>query len=393
MTRYAVLGAGLMGQVVAEDLLQTEADAEVTLLDFNESGLTEAAHLVDDERLTTKRLDVQDAAKATGTLEGHTVAIGALPHARSLESQKIAIAAGVPMIDLVGSYPELRVELDPAAQEAGVLIVPGCGVAPGLSNVLVARGVDLLDEAHEAVIYVGGIPRRRRPPLEYETVYSLVSMFGAFMRPARVWIDGAMTTAEPLSGRELVDFPKPVGTLEAFFTDGLASLPLTMTHRIRDSLTEKTMRYPGFAEHVRFLKDCGMLERREIRVGDVEVAPIDVLIEQLGPALELGPEGDILAMRVVAKGLAEGMARTHTFDLVDYKDQATGHTAMARTTAFTATVAARLVSGGQISDVGVRFPEQLFVGELGDALISGLEERGVAVEHRVLTDRRGTREP
>jgi lysine 6-dehydrogenase len=230
MTRYAVLGAGLMGRVVAKDLLQTEEEATVTLLDSSNDRLNEAALLVDDERLTLERLDVQDRTQAVRTLGGHTVAIGALPHARSLESLKLAIAAGVPMVDLVGSYPELRVELDPAAGEASLLIVPGCGVAPGLSNVLVARGVELLDEAHEAVIYVGGIPRRRRPPLEYETVYSLESMFGAFLRPARIWVDGAMTTAEPLSGLELLDFPEPVGTLEAFYTDGLASLPPTPDH-------------------------------------------------------------------------------------------------------------------------------------------------------------------
>lgn len=381
MKRYAVLGAGLMGQAIAKDLLETEADAAVTLLDFSEDRLKESALLVDDERLTTQRLDVQDAAQATRALEGHAVAIGALPHARSLESQKIAIAAGVHFIDLVGSYPELRVELDPAAQEAGVLIVPGCGVAPGLSNVLVAMGVDLLDETHEAVIYVGGIPRERTPPLEYQTVYSLASMFGAFLRPARIWIDGAMTTAEPLSGVELVDFPEPVGTLEAFFTDGLASLPLTMTSKIRDSLTEKTMRYPGFADRLGFLKECGLLERSPVKVGDVEVAPVEVLIAQLAPALELGPEGDILAMRVIVKGLSDGEERVHTFDLVDYMDEATGYTAMARTTGFTATVAARLIAGGRIPDVGVRFPEQIFLGELGDALLAGLAERGVVVEH------------
>jgi saccharopine dehydrogenase-like NADP-dependent oxidoreductase len=64
-------------------------------------------------------------------------------------------------------------------------------------------------------------------------------------------------------------------------------------------------------------------------------------------------------------------------------DEVTGHTAMARTTGFTATVAARLIAAGRIHQSGVRFPEQLFVGGLGDALLSGLEERGVVVAHSV----------
>jgi lysine 6-dehydrogenase len=374
-----------MGQVAVKDLLATETDASVTLLDSDVDRLEEVARLIDDARLTTERLDVGDGSRAVRALEGHTAAIGALPHASSLDGLMVAIAAGVPVVDLVGSKPEERVELDPEARKAGVLVVPGCGVAPGLSNVLVARGVDLLDEAHEAVIYVGGIPRRRIPPLEYQTVYSLVSMFGAFMRPARVCVNGVLTSVEALSGLEEVDFPEPVGTLEAFYTDGLASLPLTMLDRIRDTLWEKTLRYPGFAERVAFLKECGLLERDPVRVGGVDVAPVEVLIRQLGPALALGPEGDILAMRVVVSGLADGIDCVHSFDLVDYMDAATGHTAMARTTVFTATVAVRLIAAGLISRVGVRFPEQLFVGSLGDALLSGLEERGVVVKHSVDT--------
>ena len=143
------------------------------------------------------------------------------------------------------------------------------------------------------------------------------------------------------------------------------------------------MRYPGFADRVGFLKECGMLERREIPVGAVEVSPVEVLIQQLGPALELGPDGYILAMRVVLKGLAGGKECTHTFDLIDYMDEITGYTAMARTTGFTATVAARLIAEGRVAEAGVRFPEQVFVGELGDALLSGLEERGVVVGHAV----------
>jgi lysine 6-dehydrogenase len=97
------------------------------------------------------------------------------------------------------------------------------------------------------VIYVGGIPRERTPPLEYQTVYSLVSMFGAYLRPAQIWVDGEKTTAEPLTGIEILEFPPPIGPLEAFYTDGLASLVLTVPHRIRGSLSEKTLRYPGFA--------------------------------------------------------------------------------------------------------------------------------------------------
>lgn len=381
MIRYAVLGASLMGRVAAKDLLETEPDARVTLLDLDGELLREVSDVLPTPRLVTQPLDVTDREQAVEALQGHSVAIGALPHARSLQAIEAAIDAGVSLVDLVGSRPELRKAMDEAAEEAGILVVPGLGVAPGLSNVLVARGMKCLDETHDAVIYVGGIPMERTAPLEYQTVYSLVSMFGAYLRPAQVWAEGVRTTVEPLSGLEILEFPPPVGALEAFYTDGLASLVLTVAHRVRNRLEEKTLRYPGFAEKVRFLLECGLLDGEPIRVGGATVVPKDVLIHQLGSKLVLGPEGDILVMRVVVKGRSSGGEVTHTFELVDFMDPLTGDTAMARTTCYPATIAARLLAAGAIPERGVKFPEELFAGALGDVLLSELEVRRVNVSH------------
>ena len=383
MRSYAILGAGMMGRVAAKDFLATEPEARVTLFDFHGAQLEAAAGLLGDERVAIQPLDVADRDRAAEALSGHTAAIGALPHAQSLQGIQAGIAAGVSYIDLVGTKPELRRALDREARDAGVVVIPGLGVAPGLSAVLVAQGMERLDETHDAVIYVGGIPMERTPPLEYQTVYSLVSMFGAYLRPARIWENGEETTAEALSGLEILEFPPPVGRLEAFYTDGLASLVITVPNRIRDSLKEKTLRYPGFAEKVKLLKDCGMLEAEPVLVGGATVVPRDVLIHQLGSSLSLGPEGDILAMRVVVKGMSGGKEQTHTFELVDFMDAATRDTAMARTTTYPATIACRMIAAGEIGERGVLFPEELFGGTLGDFLLSELEKRGVTVRHSV----------
>jgi len=388
MKRYAVIGASMMGRVIAKDLLETDPDAHVTLLDLDTDLLDQVTELLAslpdvDDRLATQEMDVQDTPRVAQALQGHDAAIGALPHACALDALKAAVQAGISMVDLVGSKPELRRELDGAAREAGVLLVPGMGVAPGLGNVFIGRGVEILDEAHEGVIYVGGIPVQRTPPLEYQTVYSLVSMFGAVQRPARIWRDGAWTSVEAFTGLEHLDFPPPIGTLEAYYTDGLASLVLTMDGKFRDILEEKTLRYPGFAERVGFLKECGLLEMEPVEVGGVEIAPRDVLIRQLAPLLHLGPEGDILAMRVIVKGQSYGRDYTHTFELVDIMDPDTGDTAMARTTGFPAAITARMMAAGAIAEKGVHFPEEIFSGELWDVLLAELETRGVEVTHAV----------
>jgi lysine 6-dehydrogenase len=379
MKRYALIGAGMMGRAIARDLLSTEGDCTLTLLDSDPGKVEEVASLFPSDRVSTGTLDVRDR-QAAAVLEGHDVAIGALPHASALDLLKAAVQAGISVVDLVGSKPELRRELDGPAKEAGVLVLPGLGIAPGLSNVLIARGLERVDEAQSGVIYVGGIPVKRVPPLEYQTVYSLVSMFGAYLRPAQVWRDGAWTTVPPLTGLDILQFPS-IGPLEAFYTDGLASLAITMTGRFREALEEKTLRYPGFAEKVAFLIECGLMAREPVEVGGVEVAPLDVLIKQVGPRFELSPEGDILVMRVVVVGERDGRQVTHTFELVDYKDQATGDTAMARTTGFPATIAARMMASGKLSEAGVFFPEELFGGARGNHLLQELKARGVVVQH------------
>jgi lysine 6-dehydrogenase len=381
MKQYAVMGAGLMGRVVAKHFLQTESDAAVTLLDRDERLLGQAVDFVADERLHPAQVDVEDTDRAAAVLQGHDAAVGALPHRCSLDGLEAALRAAVSVVDMVGSSPEQRQALDSRARDAGVLLIPGCGVAPGVSNILVARGVELLDETHEAVIYVGGIPKRKAPPLEYQTVYSLESVFNACVRPVTIWLDGRETTVEPLTGVEILEFPEPIGKLEAYYTDGLASLPLTIKDKISHALMEKTLRYPGFAERVRFLKECGLLDTRPVDVGSVSVDPRDLLIQVLTPILELGPEGDVLVMRVTVTGVRDGNGRLHTFDLIDYLDPVTAYSAMARTTGFPAACAARMIAAGRITQRGVRFPEQLFIGELGREFLSALADHGITITH------------
>lgn len=382
MSTFAVLGAGLMGRVVAKDLLDSEPDARVTLLDRDDTLLGGAIEFVAHPGLTATRVDMLDVDLAARTVAGHDAAVAALPHRLSLTALEIAIRGRVPIVDLVGEAPETRVALDERAQAADIVIIPGCGVAPGLSNVFVGQGVDRLDDARDAAIYVGGIPRTPRPPLEYETVYALESVFGACLRPARVFEQGREAEVEVLSGLERLEFADPVGSLEAYFTDGLGSLVVTMAGRITGSLVEKTLRYPGFAERVSLLLACGLLERAPVRVGAVDVAPFDVLITQLGGKLQLGPDGDLLVMRVVVSGTTDGRPDRHVFELIDAYDPVTGYTAMGRTTGFPAALAARMIASGEIAERGVRFPEQLFVGALGDRFVDSLRQRGLAIRCR-----------
>ena len=383
MRDYAVIGAGQMGRVIAKELIDSGTGSEVSLFDISDTLLAEAAHFIASDRLSTQVLDITDTATASAALEDHTVAIGALPHSMSYPAIQAAIGAHISFVDLVGEAPERRAALHDQAADAGCLIVPGMGVAPGISNMCIGRGMELLDETHNGSIYVGGIPVKKEPPLYYQTVYLLESVFNAYLRPATIIENGEHVTVEPLSGLEEISFPEPIGTLEGFFTDGLASLPLTVGGDIKNNLFEKTLRYPGHLECMRALKECGLLDDRPVMIGGSEIVPRDVLIELLGEKLRLSSEGDILVMRIEVEGLKEGKEQRHIFELVDYLDTETQYTAMARTTGFPAVLAARMIANDELPERGVWFPEQLFTGDRFERMIDELAKMGVELKYLV----------
>lgn len=380
MKKYAVVGAGKMGWVIAKSILEGDDNCQVMMFDIHEKTLQEAVESVGSERMKVSILDIYDINTAVQMLSEQDVMISALPHSESLPCIKAAIAAKVPCIDLAGEAPEERLALDEQVKNAGITIIPGLGVAPGLSNICVARGVELLDKTTDAIIYVGGIPVEKTPPMDYQTVYSLDSVFKTYLRPAKIYQSGVETEVAPLSGLEILNFPGPIGNLEAYYTDGLASLTLTMKGKISGSLEEKTLRYPGFAEKVKFLLDSGFLETSPVKVGEQEVVPLDFLIKLLKPKLQLGSKGDLLVMRIIVNGYKDNQPHVHQFELIDEYDQNTNYSAMARTTGFPAVCAARMLTNQKITSKGVLFPEQIFIGTLYSDLISNLSELGILIK-------------
>jgi lysine 6-dehydrogenase len=381
MKRYGVFGGGLMGQVIAKDLVATEPDAEVSLFDVNGAALREAADAIGSSRFRTERADTRNTAATIQALRTQDVAVAALPHRLSLPLVQAAVEAGTSLVDLVGEAPEERAALSEHAREAGCLVVPGCGVAPGISNICVGQAASLLDDVHDAFIYVGGIPKRKQPPLFYETVYLPESVLNAYLREVTVVENGKEVTVLPLTGLETIRFPEPIGALEAFYTDGLVSLLLTMRGKVKKSMFEKTLRYPGHVERIRLLIDCGLLDENPVEVGGSRIAPRELLLKLLEDRLQLGPEGDVLAMRILVTGIRVGQSKTHTFQLIDYFDPETRYTAMARTTGFAAACTARMIAGNEILEKGVLFPEQIFVGPRFDEMVSALARKGVSVIH------------
>ncbi len=369
----AVIGAGMMGSVIAWDLARSSDVDEIRVADISERRLGAVKKLV-GEKGTTRKIDVSDRPLVERFLKGSDVAVSALPHGAVHPVDLAAVDCGARLVNT--AFEDEQMALDRRARAHGAVLIPGCGVAPGLSNILVAEGARSMARAEEGHIYVGGLPQKPEPPLSYRLVFSVKGLIREYLS-ARVVRDGKVRSIEPFKEVERVRFRRPIGTLEAFYTDGLGSSLYTLSGL--KQLDERTLRYPGHAERIRFLLEAGFFSSEAVRVDDKSVAPVDVSGAVLQRLLTKGDPNDLTVMRVVTLGERGGERFKVTFELVDYYDDANGVTSMGRTTGFTTAIVARMLGRGEIGGTGVLPPETALGGEAVRRLLSELASKGVRV--------------
>lgn len=264
---------------------------------------------------------------------------------------------------------------DALAKEYDVTCVVDFGVAPGMSHVLCAHAVHLLDSCSRLEIVVGGLPVERTWPFEYKAPFSPRDVIEEYCRPARIVEHGTIITKPALSECVLMDLPG-VGTLEAFNSDGLRTLCDTLDVPF---MRERTLRYPGHTELMRVLKAAGFFSEQPLQIGDSKVAPIDmtskILIESW--KYEQG-EADLTVMQVEAEGMVGEERVRLCWDLLDYYDAGADQSSMARTTGFPATSMGRMIVDGTIATPGVHPPESFGNNDVVVLrLLAELEERNV----------------
>lgn len=369
MARIVVLGAGMVGAAMAVDLA---AAHHVVSVDRDGARL---AALAARHPLETRGADLSRADAVADACGDADLVIGAVPGFMGFRTLQTVIEAGKNVVD-ISFFPEDPFALDELARAHGVTAVVDCGVAPGLSNMMLGYHAAASGVASYRCL-VGGLPVKRTWPWQYKAPFSPVDVLEEYTRPARLVEGGRIVTRPALSEPELVDL-HPVGTLEAFNTDGLRSLLVTMP--AVPEMAEKTLRYPGHIEHVRALRESGFLSTDPVSVDGVQVRPIDLTAALLFSQWRLAPgEPEFTIMDVALSGAAGSVA----YHLYDTTDAASGFSSMARTTGYTATAVARLVLDGGFNRKGVCPPE--YVGAAPgcfERVLADLAARNVKVERQ-----------
>ncbi len=376
--RMLVLGAGLQGSACAFDLLQDNAVSEVRLADIHIGHLPAFLAPYSGVRLIPTPLDVRNREAVIALMRGCNAVMCALPYYFNLEITRLAIEAGAHCCDLGGNTEivfEQR-ELDPQARAKNLTVVPDCGLAPGMVNVLAQHGIRQLDVVDTVRIYVGGLPQHPEPPLNYQIVYSIEGVLDYYTTLSWVLRNGKRTQVPALSEIEMVRFGGGLGELEAFHTAGGLS---TMAFRYEDKIPTmeyKTLRYPGHATLMEGIRALGLLDLDAIDVKGTRVVPRDAFIAAAAPKLTKEHSKDLVALRVFVEGKKGGKPKRLEWELIDKYDGKHGISAMMRTTGYSLSITGLMQARGQVKPAGVHTPDECVPAE---QYIAELKKRGVEI--------------
>lgn len=354
-----VVGAGTVGAAIAR-LLCADPDVKVVnLIDRNGNALDELAESLNNSKLHVHRAKIEREQSVIGLIRGADVLISALPFKQNIKLTEIALKVGVNYLDLGGDDSTYSTELGFHAQarERGVWVVPNCGLAPGLTNILAMHGFESFDQVESIRIRAAALPKKPIPPLNYQLSFSPYGLINEYLSTTVILRDGQLTEVKALDGLEEVEFTShpELGRLEAFYTAGSATtLARHLVGKV-DQLDFKTMRFKGHRDLIQSLFELGFSSSQIIDVR-VNLSFRELLIRQLRRFLPTGGD-DFVAMKVSVAGFRTGQRLERIYELYTEADTAKGLTAMMKCTAIPTVVTAKLIGQGKIQGSGASAPE------------------------------------
>ncbi|NWF50316.1 MAG: saccharopine dehydrogenase NADP-binding domain-containing protein [Ignavibacteriaceae bacterium] len=343
--KIIVLGCGLVGKTIAIELCR---DYNVTAADIDMERLKKVQQ---KNPLRIVKADLSDREKTKTLCRDFDLVISAVPGFMGFLTLEAVIEAGKDVVD-ISFFGEDPFELNELAIKNNVTAIVDCGVAPGMSNIILGYYNEQM-KINSFECYVGGLPLNPKPPFNYRAPFSPSDVIEEYLRPARFVEDGKTVVKDPLSDSEIIDFGE-AGKLEAFYTDGLRSLLKTMNIR---NMKEKTLRFPGHIQIINLLKQAGFFDSKKIEVSGNKISPLELTSKILFSHWKLEEdEKDFTVLRLIISDDKKQIQ----FDLYDKHDTANNLSSMSRTTGYTCAAAARLVLENEFKRKGICPPE--FIG-------------------------------
>jgi saccharopine dehydrogenase-like NADP-dependent oxidoreductase len=382
--RITVIGAGSIGAAVVRELSKrTDEVAQIQVCDTRSRALQRLHERVDSQLLRSFQVDARDMNVLSQIVQGSDCVISCVPAELNPDLAELCLEEGVHYCDLGGNdrYVQQELRLNDRAREKSVWIVPNCGLAPGLINVLCLRAIEQLDRADAAQLRVGDVPLHPEPPFNFRISWSAERVLDDYTNPARLIENGTVVEAEALSRDEEIHFEEePFDKMEAFCTQGgLSTLTDTLSGTVQE-LDHKAIRWPGHAHQMRFIMGLGLGEDRKIGVR-THLTYRDILVRRMREHLG-GDYEDAVLLRVLVRGELEGSPKTVVYEMIERYDETVQETAMMRCTAIPTVVAALLLAREEsVSGGGADVPENVLPR---DRFLDEVADRGLNIRREVL---------
>ena len=361
--RVLVLGGcGIQGRAALYDLSRNPSVELITCADM-QPDLIHNFEFLDTTKIQPVGLDAGDPIALASLMETEfDVVLDFLPPQFIRAVAEAAIGSGVDLVNT--NYPYDLLDLDHAAKEKGVSIMPECGLDPGIDLVLYSYGLNYFDEVYTLYSYCGGIPEKAAcdNPLNYKISWNLAAVLKSQVRDATLIADAKRVHIAATDQHEnpfihSIEFPG-LGTLEAI-PNGNAVHYADLLN-IREHLAETgryALRWPGWCAFWNPMKKLGFLSEEPINGLPDEVSPIEMVAKVLEPQLRYKDgEKDLCIMVNKFTGLRKGKHHTLTTSLLIEKDLATGLMAMSMGVAYPACIVAEMIANKEITKKGVLSP-------------------------------------
>ena len=379
-------GCGIQGRAALYDLSRNSRVDQVTCADIQPDRIHSFGFL-DTAKIQSIGLDADDPNALASIMDNKfDIVLDFLPPQYIRTVAEAAIKSGVNLVNTNYAYDIL--DLDYAAKEKGISIIPECGLDPGIDLILYHYSLKYFDKVFKLNSYCGGIPEKAacNNPLKYKISWNMNAVLKSQIRDATLIANSehVYISAEDQHDNAFIhsiEFPE-LGTLEAI-PNGNAVYYVNLL-KINNNLTETgryTLRWPGWCSFWNPLKKLGFLSDKPINGLSEKVSPLEMVAKLLEPQLQYDDsEKDLCVMVNKVEGVRKGKHQILTFSLLIERDLVTGLMAMSMGVAYPACIAAEMIVKGDITKKGVLSPA---IDVPCDVFMDRLNKRGIKVNEKI----------
>ncbi|MGH7525913.1 MAG: saccharopine dehydrogenase family protein, partial [Gemmatimonadales bacterium] len=319
--KVLVLGAGAVGTVSALKFAQDAMLEQLVIADAVSARASLLADRLNDPKVSASRLDAGDRAAVARAIRetGSTIVLNAALPATNLEVMRACLEAGCDYIDLASGgtdadgIPKLEDQfaLDAEFKAAGRLALLGMGADPGTTNVYAAYAAKHLLDAVTEIRVRDGDNSVCQGHDGLVAAFSPWVFIDECLCRAVAWRDGRYHLEEPLTGFEPFDFPE-LGVLHCYYADHEESKTLPRFFPKARVIDFKLCLDDVTVETLRVMKRLGLSGKDRVRVGDVSVAPRDLVVSLLPEPKDLaGRMRGKTCVGTLVKGLKNGEPKAY----------------------------------------------------------------------------------